>query len=301
MEVAIKVIKLRKIKSNFESVVKEIEMLKEVTHPDIVQVYEMFKDERKLYLVMEHVTGEELFDYVVARDKLSEGEAKVIIQQLIKIVKYLNSLHICHRDLKPENIMVNPRTLKIKLLDFGLSSHFDDFSDLSSPVGTPYYVSPEVLNGKYNKECDMWSIGVVTYIMLTGSPPFQGETLMDIYKAILAYELVFDEDEWRGISDKAKEFVSKLMEPQIDARLTPNEALEHPWISFESGSKKSDKNSENFQYENQTNKNSGLSKVIKILKILESDGKVKVCRRCEKLMEGSSYTYITNLNPGCTT
>lgn len=161
--VAVKVIKIRKIKSNFESVMKEIQMLKQIAHPDIVKILEIYRDTKKLYLVMEYVRGEELFDYIVAREKLAESEARIIINQLVNIVKYLNSINICHRDLKPENIMIDPRTLKIKLLDFGLSSHFNEFKSLVSPVGTPYYVPPEVLRGNYNKECDMWSIGVITF------------------------------------------------------------------------------------------------------------------------------------------
>lgn len=228
--VAIKVIKIRKIKSNFESIIKEIQTLKEVSHPNIVKIFEIFRDDKKLYLVMEYVKGKELFDYIVSKNKLPENDAWVIIEQLIKIVKYLNSLGICHRDLKPENIMINPKTLKIKLLDFGLSSHFSDTKNLVSPVGTPYYVSPEVLRGDYSKECDMWSIGVITYILLTGTPPFQAESMTDIYRQIITHELSFYEEDWSDISPEAKDFVSKLIQPNIKLRLTPDLALNHSWI-----------------------------------------------------------------------
>lgn len=151
-KVAIKIIKIRKIKSNFEEVMKEIQMLRQVSHPDIVKIIDIYRDSKKLYLVMEYVRGVELYDYIVSKEILEESEARIIIDQLVRIVKYLNSINICHRDLKPENIMINPTTLKIKLLDFGLSSYFSDFKDLVSPVGTPYYVPPEVLRGKYNKQ-----------------------------------------------------------------------------------------------------------------------------------------------------
>ena len=228
--VAIKVIKIRKIKSNFESVMKEIQTLKEVSHPNIVKIFEIFKDDKKLYLVMEYVKGKELFDYIVSKNQLLEHDACIIIEQLIKIVKYLNSLNICHRDLKPENIMVDTKSLKIKLLDFGLSTHFNEFKSLVSPVGTPYYVSPEVLKGDYNKECDMWSIGVITYILITGTPPFQAESMTDIYKQIIAGDFYFYDEDWRDISPEAKDFVSKLIQQNPKLRLTPDMALRHPWI-----------------------------------------------------------------------
>lgn len=127
-------------------------MLKQVSHPNIVKILQIFKDAKKLYIVMEHVKGKELFDFIIAKNKLTESESVTIIEQLLKIVKYLNSLKICHRDLKPENIMINTKTLRIKLLDFGLSTHFKEHQTLVSPVGTPYYVSPEVLRGEYSKE-----------------------------------------------------------------------------------------------------------------------------------------------------
>jgi len=231
IEVAIKVIKIRKIKSNFESVMKEIQMLQSVTHPDIVKILEIYGDSKKLYLVMEHVKGEELFDYIIKREKLYEEEARAIIWQLVEIVKYLNSIKICHRDLKPENIIVDPETLKIKLLDFGLSSEFDDLKELLSPVGTPYYVAPEVLNRKYNKEWDMWSVGIITYILLSGAPPFRGESLWDIYNEIFRFNLVFTDPEWKDITKEGIDFIKGLIEPNIAKRMVPDQALKHPWLN----------------------------------------------------------------------
>lgn len=228
-EVAIKVIKIRKIKSKFESVMKEIEMLKGANHPDIVQIIGMYQNPKKLYIVMEYVGGEELFDFIVNNEKIIEINARTIIEQLLHVISYLNSVSMCHRDLKPENIMINPETLKIKLLDFGLSTRFNESQDLTSPVGTPYYVAPEILRGKYNRECDMWSVGIICFILLTGVPPFQGDDLADIYKEILQFNLVFEE-EWDTISQEAKDFVSKLIEPSVDIRLNPEQALAHEWI-----------------------------------------------------------------------
>jgi calcium-dependent protein kinase len=166
--VAVKTIELEKLTGNYHSCVSEIVTLKKVDHPNIVKIYEIFKDIKYLYIVMEFVDGKELFEYVVEHTKINELDSAKIAKQLIATVKYLNSLNICHRDIKPENILINPTSLHVKLIDFGLSTYFSDFSQLITKVGTPYYVSPEVLKGSYNKQCDMWSIGVITYILLTG-------------------------------------------------------------------------------------------------------------------------------------
>lgn len=151
-KVAIKIIKLEKLKSQYHSVVQEILSLKKIDHPNVVTIHEIFKDESNLYIVMEFVEGRELFDFVVKKHKLLESEAAKIVKQLLKTVKYLNELKLCHRDLKPENIMINPDTLHIKIIDFGLSSYYSDFKMLTTKVGTPYYVAPEVLDKNYHKE-----------------------------------------------------------------------------------------------------------------------------------------------------
>lgn len=117
---------------------------------------------------MEFVEGQELFGFTVERYKLCEADTQKIIHQLLKTLKYIHKRGIMHRDLKPENIMINPATLHIKLIDFGLTSYFNDSMTLSTRVGTPYYVAPEVLDGSYNKEVDLWSTGVIAYVLLTG-------------------------------------------------------------------------------------------------------------------------------------
>lgn len=301
--VAIKVIKIRKIKSNFESVMKEIEMLKSASHPDIVKIINIYNDPKKLYIVMEYVKGEELYDYIVSKDKLLEEEAKIIISQLIRIVKYLNSINICHRDLKPENIMIDAKTLRIKLLDFGLSSYFDN-KTLVSPVGTPYYVSPEVLKGKYNKECDMWSVGVITYILLTGTPPFQGDSLPDIYREIMKFNIEFDEDEWSHFSKDAREFVECLIEPDIKIRMTPDQALEHSWLSNFEYTKINPSRLMNPQKDYQFDIDEYKIRLVQILKEFVCEGKIITCNKCilvisiKKLRILSNYDVI-GLKPDC--
>lgn len=151
-QVAVKVIELAKLTGNYHSCVSEIVTLKKVDHPNIVKIYEIFKDTKNLYIVMEFVDGKELFEYVVEHTKINEKDSAAITKQLLKTIKYLNSLNICHRDVKPENILINPKSLHIKVIDFGLSTYFSDFQQLTTKVGTPYYVSPEVLKGNYNKQ-----------------------------------------------------------------------------------------------------------------------------------------------------
>jgi len=152
LKVAVKIIKLEKLKSQFHSIVQEILALKKIDHPNVVKILEIFKDETKLYIVMENVEGRELFDFVVKKHKLLESEASIIVKQMLKTIKYLNEIKLCHRDLKPENIIINPDTLHIKIIDFGLSAFYSDFGLLTTKVGTPYYVAPEVLNKCYGKE-----------------------------------------------------------------------------------------------------------------------------------------------------
>lgn len=229
-KVAIKIIKLEKLKSQFHSVIQEILALKKIDHPNVVKIFEVFKDSSKLYIVMEYVEGKELFDFVVKRQKLKESEASKVVQQLLRTIKYLNELKICHRDLKPENIMINPDTLHIKIIDFGLSSFYSEFSTLATKVGTPYYVAPEVLDKAYGKECDMWSIGVITYVLLTGCPPFQAKALPELFKRIKNCDLKYMDTDWRGLSNESYHFVKSCLCVDTTRRLTPANGLNHKWI-----------------------------------------------------------------------
>ena len=232
--VAVKCVELEKLTGNYHSCISEILTLKKVDHPNIVKIYEIFKDEKFLYIVMEFCEGKELFEYVVENTKINEKDSSGITKQLLKTIKYLNSLKICHRDIKPENILINPKNLHIKVIDFGLSTYFSDFNQLVTKVGTPYYVSPEVLKGNYNKQCDMWSVGVISYILLTGCPPFQGENLAEVYNEILYEKLKLYRSDWEELSAHSLEFVKSMLKKNPDSRLTPDEALKHPFITQDS-------------------------------------------------------------------
>ncbi|CAI2359090.1 unnamed protein product [Moneuplotes crassus] len=236
-KVAVKCIDFDKLTGSYHTCISEIDTLKKVDHPNVVKVFEIFQDSKRLYIVMEYCTGKELFDFVVERTKVEEKSASYIIKQLLKIIKYLNSLKICHRDIKPENILIDPDNLNIKLIDFGLSTYFKNSSRLTTKLGTPYYVAPEVLLGNYGKECDMWSVGIISHILLTGCPPFQGESLPEIYNEILNEKLKLYRSDWVDLSPDSLDFIKLILRKSPQRRLTPDKALNHSFIA-EPGSKR---------------------------------------------------------------
>lgn len=159
-----------------------------------------------------------------------ESEAIFIVTEILKTLNYLHRFNLVHRDLKPENIIYDSESKSIKIIDFGLSSYFTNEGKLNSKVGTPYYVAPEVLKGEYSKECDMWSVGVITYILMTGFPPFNGKTNNEIYRSILTCDVTFYAEEW-GDCLQAMDFVKKLLRLRPERRYSAEQALKHPWVA----------------------------------------------------------------------
>jgi len=156
----------------------EINILKEIDHPNIIKMYEFFEDEKRYYLVTEICKGGELFDEILQRGKFSERDGAVLMKQVLSCINYCHQANIVHRDLKPENILLeqNKEFDQIKIIDFGTSLVYDPSRSLDEKLGTPYYIAPEVLNKNYNQKCDIWSCGVITYILLSGVPPFNGQS-----------------------------------------------------------------------------------------------------------------------------
>jgi calcium-dependent protein kinase len=157
---------------------QELDILRSTDHPNIINFFEIYMDRYFFHLVTEFCEGGELYDYILDKKKLKEKEAVTLIIKIVSAIKHLHDKNICHRDLKPENILFERRgkNQEIKVIDFGLSKIFGDEQTMQTKIGTPYYVSPEILEGTYDKGCDMWSIGVITYIMLCGYPPFNAAT-----------------------------------------------------------------------------------------------------------------------------
>jgi len=210
----------------------EVSILKKVHHQNIVCLKDMYETSEKLYLVMELVTGGELFDKIVEKGSYSEKEASATIQKILSAVEYLHAIGIAHRDLKPENLLLkSDDDTEVMLSDFGLSKIIGADTMMQTACGTPYYVAPEVLSAVgYGPEVDLWSVGVISYLLLCGFPPFYGESLPEVFEQIMKAEYEFPEPYWNDISKEAKDFINKLLLVDPTKRSNATQALRHPWI-----------------------------------------------------------------------
>lgn len=213
---------------------REILIMKALDHPNIIRLFEVYEDELHLYFIMEICTGGELFDRIIKAGHLSERYAAAIMRQVFSAVAYCHSLNIMHRDLKPENLLFADQSSvsPLKVIDWGFAAQCGKNHRFSSVVGTPYYVAPEVLYGNYNKLCDLWSAGVILYILLSGYPPFHGKDNKEILDKVKTGKFNFDTKAWRKVSDYAKDLIRRLLTFDPRRRITAQEALKHPWIQF---------------------------------------------------------------------
>ena len=219
---------------NLEKFRREIEILKKMDHPNIIKLYEVYESERSLYLVMEECKGGEIFDRIIRhiqeKKMYSEKDAAIIFEQVMSCIAYCHNRNICHRDLKPENLLYlnagDEKNNRIKVIDFGLSQACDR---LKTKVGTAYYVSPEILSGTYTHLCDIWSAGVILYILLSGDPPFNGANDNEIYTKIVQMKFSFPERKWKNISNDAKDLLCHMIVPEKE-RYTAEQVLSHPWF-----------------------------------------------------------------------
>jgi len=218
----------------------EISLLSEMDHDGIIKMVDCYEDADYLHIVTEKCTGGELFDKIVDNKTgtgicLSEHRAACIIKSVLEAVAYLHENDIVHRDIKPENILFESAETEtaIKLIDFGLSRRHQRGAEPSvcSPVGTCYYMSPELIKGKYDKSCDLWAIGTITFILLCGYPPFNGNNDEEIFQAIHNAQFEFPPHHWVCKSKESKEFIECLLQRDSRERVTAREALEHPWIA----------------------------------------------------------------------
>ncbi|XP_051546907.1 calcium/calmodulin-dependent protein kinase type 1D-like [Myxocyprinus asiaticus] len=231
---AVKCIPKKALKGKESSIENEIAVLRKIKHENIVALEDIYESSNHLYLIMQLVSGGELFDRIVEKGFYTEKDASTLIRQVLDAVNYLHSMGIVHRDLKPENLLYfNPQDgSKIMISDFGLSKMEGTGDVMSTACGTPGYVAPEVLAQKpYSKAVDCWSIGVIAYILLCGYPPFYDENDSKLFEQILKADYEFDAPYWDDISDSAKDFISCLMEKDPAKRYTCDQALRHPWIA----------------------------------------------------------------------
>lgn len=218
---------------DIELLKREIYIMKKVDHPNILKLYEVFEDDDYFFLVLELVEGLELFDKIVDRGNYSEKDAANIVRQILEAVKYLHDEGIVHRDLKPENLLSagEGENEVVKVADFGFAKNFGE-EKLVTSCGSPGYVAPEVLTeDSYTNAVDMWSVGVIIYILLSGYPPFYDESPPKIFKKITEAKYDFDDPVWDDISDLAKDLIRKLLVKDPTERLSAKKCLKHPWIT----------------------------------------------------------------------
>lgn len=215
---------------------KEIEILTKLEHPNIIKIIEYYTDDINYYIIMEYIEGGELYDVINKMQTLTESKAAYIMKQILCALNYLHSFNIVHRDIKPENMLVESTSkddkINIKLIDFVTCHYVKENESFSQKIGSPYYMAPEVLNKKYNQKCDIWSAGVILYILLIGSPPFNGNNLKELFHAIKKGVFNKEGDEWNQISSNAKDLISKMLLVDPEERISAQASLEHPWFDI---------------------------------------------------------------------
>ena len=217
----------------------EVEILKQIDHPNIIKIFEFYEDEAFFYIVSELCTGGELFDRIAYETRLSEPDAAMIMKQVFSAVFYCHKNKIVHRDLKPENILYLNESIDspLKIIDFGTSKTFVPNEIMNQKFGTPYYIAPEVLKKHYDEKCDIWSCGVILYVILSGKPPFTGSDEKEIMKNVEKGTFSINIPEFEDISSEAKRLILNLMAYDASKRPTAEEALNSEWIKEFAGKK----------------------------------------------------------------
>ena len=241
---AVKIIQKSSLTSkDLENLKTEIHILKSVSHPNIVNTKDVYQipEDSNAYIVMELMSGGELFDRIVEKECYNEHETRVAFRDVTNALIYLHDQGIVHRDLKPENLLYNSKNdnADLKIADFGLASIIDDGQLLHSACGTPGYVAPEILKKSKKKKkgyglpVDMWSLGVILYILLSGCPPFYQEDQNELFAAIIEGDYDFPSPDWDDVSKEAVDLVKKLLCLNPKKRLTARQVLEHPFMTAE--------------------------------------------------------------------
>ncbi|KAG9479332.1 hypothetical protein GDO78_012804 [Eleutherodactylus coqui] len=233
LTLAAKIIKVRGDKEK-EEVKNEIQVMNQLNHINLIQLYDAYESRNDVILVMEYVDGGELFDRIIDENSnLSEVDTILFIKQICEGIQYMHQMYIIHLDLKPENIMcVSRADYQIKIIDFGLARRYKPREKLKVHFGTPEFLAPEVVNYEFvSFPTDMWSVGVIAYMLLSGLSPFLGENDSETLNNIIAAEFDFEGEEFQNISECAKDFISKLLIKEKCWRMSASEALKHPWLT----------------------------------------------------------------------
>ena len=219
----------------FKIASREISIMRMIDYPNIVKLYEIYEDERHLCLVLEYCSGGDLMDYLCEHHHLVEAEAARFMHEILKTVEYLHNQRISHRDLKLQNFMLDKKSpdAVLKLIDFGLSARcFSEEDKFKTIVGSPLYIAPEIIEKKpYDVACDLWSLGVILYLLLAGEPPFRGDSPHEIFENISEGVFEIEKGIWKNISPDAKNLVKSLLKTNPKERISVKKAIEHVWFS----------------------------------------------------------------------
>lgn len=232
--VAIKSIPIKRME-DVDTISQEIEVMSLLSHTAIINLYDTFQDAfNNVFLVMELCVGGTLLQRVQEAGHFTEVNTAKVLFQLFAALQHLHENRICHRDIKPDNVLFwdwHPVEQGfVKLIDFGGAAFFRHGEYLTSKVGSPTYVAPEVLQGKYNETCDLWSTGIVTYVMLSGTPPFTGETDDVILKQAQLGNISMTTPQWSAISEDAKDLVRELCQMRGADRISAEDAFDHQFL-----------------------------------------------------------------------
>jgi calcium/calmodulin-dependent protein kinase I len=219
-----------------ELLLREVEILQQLDHPNILKYREHFSTTKNLYIITELLKGTDLRAAVMERGSYAEDDAREIVRQILSALSYLDSKGVAHRDLKMENIMFSPPTAsdrQIKIIDFGLAGQLsDNAAAFREAYGTPLYLAPEVASGMpYGTSCDVWAAGVILFVLLSGDFPFCGDSINELVESICHSSLRFADPVWELTSSGAKHMVHSLLTGNPAKRVTAKEAAMHPWLT----------------------------------------------------------------------
>eukprot|EP00929_Paragymnodinium_shiwhaense_P020312 TRINITY_DN13585_c1_g4_i1.p1 TRINITY_DN13585_c1_g4~~TRINITY_DN13585_c1_g4_i1.p1 ORF type:complete len:643 (-),score=136.71 TRINITY_DN13585_c1_g4_i1:109-2037(-) len=234
---AVKTMSKAEASSSRLRMLQEIEVMKALEHPNITRLFETFEDEQNLHLVMELCSGGELFDRILQTGHFTEKETKLVMRQLLGALAYMHDGSILHRDVKPENILLTEgldwHAAIIKLADFGVARRLQPGCVATTRVGTPHYIAPQVIARCYNQACDVWSAGVLMYVLLCGYPPFRGKTDMEVLGRIKKGTISYKAEDWDSLSKEAQELSRSMLRYDMSQRITAAQAACHRWMELD--------------------------------------------------------------------
>eukprot|EP01006_Ploeotia_vitrea_P036076 TRINITY_DN65963_c5_g7_i1.p1 TRINITY_DN65963_c5_g7~~TRINITY_DN65963_c5_g7_i1.p1 ORF type:complete len:367 (+),score=5.44 TRINITY_DN65963_c5_g7_i1:173-1273(+) len=235
-KVAVKIVTKNKLtEEDLASLTTEIELLNSLDHPHVIKLFEVFEENGEFYIVTELVEGGELFDRIVSKSHYNENEARNLVRIFLETMAYMHGSNVVHRDLKPENLLLTSMDddANLKIADFGFAKRVTELLPNETACGTPGYVAPEILRGDpYGAEVDIWSMGVIVYVLLAGYPPFYDEDQKRLFRKIKEGKYYFHEEYWKDVSPEATDLIRKMLCVNQAERWTAKQLLQHPWITM---------------------------------------------------------------------